>query len=104
MDQRCQRLRQELAEAELQRMTVAYSNHIDVKAVTTIDVKAVAGSVGPLLRGCSSGRVSTDTGSPATIMSFELFKTIGKAANISSNSLLPIDLDFTLKNYRGLSQ
>ena len=30
---------------------------------------------------------------------FELYKTIGKAACISSNSLLPVDPDFTLKDY-----
>ena len=48
VDQRRQSLRQELAEAELQWMMVAYNDHIDVKTVTATDVKAVAGSVGPL--------------------------------------------------------
>ena len=33
-----------------------------------------------------------DTGSEATIISFELFKKIGKTANIPSSSLSPTDL------------
>ena len=47
LEQRCQRLRKELADAELQRMTSAYNDHIDVDTVTG-DVKTVAGAVGPL--------------------------------------------------------
>ena len=66
--------------------------------------QAVAGSVGPLYYAdvkvaATPGRALIDTGSPATIMSFKLFKTIGKAANISSNSLLPVDPGFMLKDY-----
>ena len=45
------------------------------------------------------GNLENTNRSPATIMSFELFKTIGKAANISSNSFLPLDPDFTLVDY-----
>ena len=33
-----------------------------------------------------------DTGSGATIISFEMFKKIGKTANIPSSSLYPVDL------------
>ena len=105
MDQRCQRLRQELAEAELQRMTAAYNDEVHVGAVTATNcTKAVAGSVGPLYYAdvkvaAIPGRALIDTGSPATIMSFKLFKSMGKAANISSNSLLPVDPGFMLKDY-----
>ena len=101
VEQRCQRLRQELTEAEFQRMTVAYKDHIDVKAVTATDAKAVAGSVHPLYYADvqvarTPARALIDTGSPATIMSF---KTIGKSANITSTSLLPVDPGFILKDY-----
>ena len=103
LEQRCQRLRKELADAELQRMTSAYNDHIDVNTITG-DVKTVAGAVGPLYYADvqvagTSVKALLDSGSSATIMSFELFKTIGKAANIPADSLLPVDWDLTLKDY-----
>jgi len=84
-------------------MTSAYNDHVDVKTVTA-DGKAVAGSLGPLyyadVRVAGTPvKALIDTGSPATILSFELFKTTGKAANISSDSLLPVDGDVALKDY-----
>ena len=76
MDQRCQRLQQELAEAELQRMTPAYNDNVHVGAVTATNcTKAVAGSVG------------------------SLYYADVKVANISSDSLLPVDPGFMLKDY-----
>lgn len=47
LEQHCQCLSKELAEAELQCMTSAYNDHIDVDVVTG-DVKAVPSAVGPL--------------------------------------------------------
>ena len=72
MDQRRQRLREELAEAELQRMTAAYNDKVYVGAVTATNwTKAVAGSVGPFyyadVEVAIPGRVLIDTGSPATM-------------------------------------
>ena len=100
MDERCQRLRQELAEAELQRMTAAYNDEVHVGVVTATNcTKAVALYYADVKVAAIPGRALIDTGSPATIMSFKLFNSTGKAANISSNSLLPVDPGFMLKDY-----
>ena len=88
-------------------MTAAYNDDVHVEAITATDcTKAVAGCIGPLYYADAAvkvaaipGRALIDAGSPATIMSFKLFKTIGIVANMSFNSLLPVDPGFMLKDY-----
>ena len=89
LEERCHRLQQELAQTELQRMSAAYDDFLKVEAVN--------GAVGPLFHGeVNMAGVPVkgliDTGSGATIISFEIFKKIGKTANIPSSSLYPVDL------------
>lgn len=89
LEEHCHCLQQELAQAELQRTSTAYND--------SLKVEAKGGAVGPLFYGeVNMAGVPVkgliDTGSGATIISFELFKKIGKTANIPSSSLSPIDL------------
>ena len=86
LDDRCQRLREEWTAAEFQRMTQAYR--------TTAGVDAVSGCTGPLyytkveIEGVPV-EAMVDSGSSATIMSFQLFQQVGKQAKLSSGRLQP---------------
>ncbi len=94
LEERCQRLQEELAAAELQRMTTAYAASQEVDTVT-------GERLGPLFYSeVPPGvpvRALIDTGSSAMILSFETFKRIGRVANIPSSSLLAADT--TLRDY-----
>ncbi len=88
-ERRSQRLQDELAQVELQRMLTAYPGYLEVDAVS--------GAVGPLFYSevkvaGQPVRALIDTGSSATILSFDLFKKIGKVANIPPHSLLSVDM------------
>ncbi len=74
---------------KLQRTSAAYSNSLGVEAVN--------GTVGSLFyEEVNMAGVPVkgliDTGSGATIISFEMFKKIGKIGDIPSSSLYPVDL------------
>ncbi len=96
LESRSQRLQDELAQVELQRMSTAYRGYLEVDAVS--------GAVGSLFYSevkvaGQPVRALIDTGSSATILSFDLFKKIGKVANIPPHSLLPVDM--LLRDYSG---
>ena len=90
----CQRLQQEWVAAEFGRLGDIYANEGCVDAVS--------GALGPLFTAAItiSGtpvEALVDPGSSATIMSFDLFKKVGKAAGIPRDALkLP---EVTLKDY-----
>lgn len=89
-----QRVQQEWMASELGRLGAAYSME------GSVDV--VSGALGPLF--CASISIAgtsvealVDPGSSATIMSFELFKKVGKAAGIPREAMrLP---EITLRDY-----
>ena len=93
MDDQCRRLADQLAEAEYQRMNKSYSPSATVGAVTS--------SLGPLYYATVTvsgtpveGMV--DPGSSATIISFNLFRTIGQKAGIPKEALKPLDSGLVL--------
>ena len=94
LDQKCARLQQEWFDAEFARMSRGYEGAVSV-------VQAV-GAVGPLcyttveVEG-QEVNAMVDTGSSATILSFELFKRIGKNANIPVTALSRPDI--VLRDY-----
>ena len=79
LDERCQRLQPEWFDAEFDQMSKGYKGAVSV-------VQGV-GAVGPLcyttveIAG-QKFEAMVDTGSSATILSFELFKKISKSAHI----------------------
>ena len=84
LSERCERLRQEWAAAERQRMSEDYRSLAGVDEVT--------GALGPLyfakvtIEGTPvDGMI--DPGSSATIISFDLFKKVGGKARIPSRAL-----------------
>ena len=94
IDERCQRLQQEWVDAEFARMTSAYE--------TTASVDQIAGAVGPLCYATveiagESVKAMVDTGSSATVLSFELFSKIGKNAKIPATALSKPDV--VLRDY-----
>ena len=81
---KCKCLREELESAELARISAEYE--------ACAEVDRVVGSVGPLYYACVEVEgISTeglvDSGSSATILSFQLFKQIGRQAKIPSSAL-----------------
>ena len=87
LDDRCRSLREEWTTAEYQRLRRAYS-------ATAGGVDAVSGSTGPLFHAqveVEDVPVDSlvDTGSSATIMSFELFQQVGKQAKLPPERLQP---------------
>ena len=96
LDDQCRRLADQLAEAEYQRMSKSYSSSAAVDAVT--------GSLGPLYYATitisgSPVEGMVDPGSSATIMSFNLFRTIGQTAGIPKEALKPLDSGLVLHDY-----
>ena len=94
IDEKCQRLQQEWVDAEFAHMANAY----DTKA--TVD--QIVGAVGPLCYATveiagEKVRGMVDTGSSATVVSFELFSKIGKRANIPTTALSKPDV--VLRDY-----
>ena len=91
LEDRSRRLQEELVDVEYQRMAQAYAG-----------VDSVTGAVGPLYYAevtieSTPVEAMIDTGSSATILSFALFKRIGKAAKISAQELLRPDI--VLRDY-----
>ena len=94
LDDKCERLQREWQNAELARLSQSY------EAVGEVD--QVAGAVGPLYYVTVSiagepVEAMVDTGSSATILSFDLFKRIGKKANIPVSALSAPDV--VLRDY-----
>ena len=96
LDEKCQRLQQEWVNAEFARMSCSYKAHI------TVD--QIAGAVGPLcyadveIEG-QEVEAMVDTGSSATIISFALFKRLGKSAGVPAAALSRPDV--VLHDYNG---
>jgi len=84
LEDRCQRLRQEWVDAEFALLSQGYEG----KSI----VDQVAGAVGPLYY-CTVNiagepvKAMVDTGSSATILSWDLFQAIGRKANIPKSAL-----------------
>jgi len=84
LEDRCQRLRQEWVDAEFALLSQGYEGKSNVDQVT--------GAVGPLYY-CTVNiagepvKAMVDTGSSATILSWDLFQAIGKKANIPKSAL-----------------
>jgi len=81
----CAQLRLALADAEFQRMCQNYGSH-------TGDITTVTGALGPLFHATVSMegipiRRLVDSGSSATIISYNVFEKIGKAAKIPASEL-----------------
>ena len=91
LDDKCERLQKEWLNAELARLSQGYA--------AKGDVNQVAGAVGPLYYVTVSiaGEPVVNTGSSATILSFKLFKRIGKKANIPVTALSAPDV--VLRDY-----
>ena len=83
IDDACHRLQEQWMDMEFKRLTESYEG--------SAGVDTVAGAVGPLYY-CQVNvagepvEAMVDTGSSATIMSFDLFKKIGKRAGITVQS------------------
>ena len=94
LDDACHRLQQQWMDAEFRRLVETYDG--------SAGVDTVAGAVGPLYY-CNVNiagepvEAMVDTGSSATIMSFDLFKKIGRKAGIAKNALSQPDV--TLRDY-----
>ena len=91
---KCARLQKAWIDAEFVRLSQSYE--------TVGEVDHVAGAVGPLYFGTVSiagepVEAMVDTGSSATILSFDLFKQIGKKANIPVSALSTPDV--VLRDY-----
>ena len=89
LDEKCQRLQQEWTDAEFTRLYKGYD--------ASVVVDQVVGAVGPLCYATVEIAGQTvdamvDTGSSATILSFELFKRIGKNAKIPTSALSKPDV------------
>ena len=88
LEDRCQRLIQEWVDAEFALLTQGYENEVEPK------VDSVTGAVGPLYY-CTvmvegqPVRAMVNTGSSASILSFEMFCANGKKAGIPMSSLYP---------------
>ena len=91
MEERCHRLQQELAQAQLQRTSAAYEDSLKVNGVIGPLFHEEVNMAGVPVKGL------IDKGPGATITSFETFKRIGKTANIPSSSLYSVDL--VLRDY-----
>ena len=94
LDDKCERLQKEWVNAEFTHLSQGYN--------TVGEDDPVEGAVGPLYYGTvniSSEPVEAlvDTGSSATILSFELFKQIGHKANVPASALSPPDV--VLRDY-----
>ena len=94
IDERCQRLQQEWVDVEFARMTSAYE--------TTASVDQIARAVGSLCYATveitgENVKAMVDTGSSATVLSFELFSKIGKNAKIPATTLSKPDV--VLRDY-----
>ena len=94
LDERCQRLQQEWFDAQFARMSKGYKGAVSV-------VQAV-GAVSPLCYTTvevagQEVEAMVDTGSSATVLSFELFKKIGKSAIIPVTTLFKPDI--VLRDY-----
>ena len=78
---RCQRLQDEWIAAEMKRLSTSYDGVADVDTVSGALYYAEV-KVGDV-----AINTMVDPGSSATIMSFELFKKVGKAAGIPKSAL-----------------
>ncbi len=92
---RCQRPQEELTEAEFQRMSTSLESRGAM-------IDTVTGSLGPLYyaqvnTAGTPVKAMVDSGSSATIMSFERFKAFGKSAGIRGEALSRPDI--TLRDY-----
>ncbi len=94
LEERCQRLQQEWVDAEFSRLAQAYEARAQVDQVT--------GPVGALyycqvkIEGVPVEHM-VDTGSAATVLSFNAFKAIGAKAKIPASALSRPDI--TLRDY-----
>ena len=89
LDEQSRKLRDKWTEVEYRRMAKAYQ--------PTGDVDTVTGSLGRLFYATVKVagvpvEAMVDTGSSATIMSFDLFQKVGKAARIPREELRPPDV------------
>ena len=94
MEDRCQRLRQEWVDAELLLLSQGYEGKANVDKV--------AGAVGPLYY-CTVNiagepvKAMVDTGSSATVLSWDVFQAIGRKAQVPVSALYKPEV--TLRDY-----
>ena len=99
LDDKCERLQKEWVDAEFTRLSQGYE--------TVGEVDRVAGAVGPLYYyhvsiASEPVEAMVDTGSSATILLTELFKRIGKKANIPVSALSTLDVVLRDYNQRSI--